>query len=84
MRHRRCARVRSRHETADSNLKMDLYDALSRLNDNERSCISLQLIDGYPINRISEITGMAEGTVKSHIFRGKKKLSEYLKHNGYD
>ena len=76
--------VRSRHETADSNLKMDLYDALSRLNDNERSCISLQLIDGYPINRISEITGMAEGTVKSHIFRGKKKLSEYLKHNGYD
>lgn len=76
--------VRSRHETADSNLKMDLYDALSRLNDNERSCISLQLIDGYPINRISDITGMAEGTVKSHIFRGKKKLSEYLKHNGYD
>ena len=73
-----------RQTTGDSNLKMDIYDALSRLNDSERSCVSLQLIDGYPINRIAEITGMAEGTVKSHIFRGKKKLSNYLKQNGYD
>lgn len=76
--------VKMRQTTGDSNLKMDIYDALSRLNDSERSCVSLQLIDGYPINRIAEITGMAEETVKSHIFRGKKKLSNYLKQNGYD
>ena len=29
------------------------------------------------------ITGMAEGTVKSHLSRGKKQLATYLKENGY-
>lgn len=76
--------MKTRAVAADGNLKMDIYDALARLNDNERSCLSLQLIDGYQINRIAEITGMAEGTVKSHISRGKKKLSNFLKQNGYD
>ncbi len=76
--------MKTRTVAADGNLKMDIYDALARLNDNERSCLSLQLIDGYQINRIAEITGMAEGTVKSHISRGKKKLSNFLKQNGYD
>lgn len=68
----------------NSNLKMDVYDALRRLNDKERTCIVLQIIDGYQINKISEITGMAQGTVKSHIFRGKEKLAMFLKQNGYD
>jgi RNA polymerase sigma-70 factor (ECF subfamily) len=45
--------------------------------------VTLQLIDGYPIERIAEITGMAVGTVKSHIFRGKQKLTMFLKQNGY-
>ncbi len=76
--------IKTRTVATDGNLKMDVYDALARLGDRERICVSLQLIDGYQINHIAEITGMAEGTVKSHIFRGKKKLSNYLKQNGYD
>lgn len=65
-------------------LEMDLYDALRRLGEKERTCITLQLIDGYALAEISQITGMAIGTVKSHIFRGKEKLTTYLKQNGYD
>ena len=57
--------------------------ALARLADKERTCVTLQLVDGYPIERIAEITGMAVGTVKSHIFRGKQKLTMFLKQNGY-
>jgi len=34
--------------------------------------------------KIAEITGMAAGTVKSHLFRGKEKMTRYLKDNGYD
>ncbi len=78
--------VATRPDTAhtDSNLKMDLYDALARLKPVERSCITLQLIDGQPIDKIAEITGMPQGTIKSHLSRGKEKLATYLKNNGYD
>ena len=71
-------------DNGDAGLKMDLYKALSLLKDEERTCITLQLIDGYPIDKISEITGIPENTVKSHLRRGKEKLTDYLKNNGYD
>ena len=46
-------------------------------------CVTLQLIDGQSVGRIAEITGMAEGTVKSHLSRGKAKLAAFLKEKGY-
>jgi len=61
-----------------------LQQALHILSARERFCITLQLIEGQSIDKISEITGMAEGTVKSHLSRGKQKLTVYLKQNGYD
>jgi RNA polymerase sigma-70 factor (ECF subfamily) len=64
-------------------LKMDLYHALALLKPDERTCITLQLIDGYDISGIAKITQMKEGTVKSHLSRGKEKLANYLKQNGY-
>lgn len=75
--------VRRNAEHGDVNVRMDVYDALRRLGDKERTCITLQLVDGYPIDKIAEITGMATGTVKSHLFRGKEKLTLFLKQNGY-
>jgi len=57
-----------------SSLKMDLYQALSQLKDEERTCVTLQLIDGYPIDKISDITGIPENTVKSHLRRGKERI----------
>ena len=91
--------VRSRHQTEDvdtsvavarqtvsasDTLKMDIYAALALLKPDERTCITLQLIDGYPIDQISKITGIAENMVKSHLRRGKEKMANYLKQNGYD
>ena len=64
-------------------LKMDIYHALALLKPDERTCITLQLIDGYDIMKIAEITQIKEGTVKSHLSRGKEKLANYLKQNGY-
>jgi RNA polymerase sigma-70 factor (ECF subfamily) len=73
------------HSNSDGmGLKMDIYVALSLLKADERTCITLQLIDGYDINKIAEITGMKDGTVKSHLSRGKEKLANYLRKNGYD
>ena len=91
--------VRSRHQTEDvdtsvavarqtvsanDTLKMYIYAALALLKPDERTCITLQLIDGYPIDQISKVTGIAENTVKSHLRRGKEKMANYLKENGYD
>lgn len=69
---------------AEHGLGMDICKAMQCLSDRERTCITLQLVDGYPIDEIVQITGMTSGTVKSHLFRGKQKLTEYLKRNGYD
>ena len=70
--------------SGDAGLQMDIYQALSQLKEVERTCITLQLIDGHPIDKISDITGLPQNTVKSHLKRGKEKLTEYLKSNGYD
>lgn len=63
--------------------KMDIYNALALLSDSERLCVTLQLMEGETLDKIAEITGMAQGTVKSHLFRGKQKLANYLRQNGY-
>ena len=88
--------TRSRHQTSDIDqvpersaqvnptLKMDIYAALALLKPDERTCITLQLIDGYDIAAIARITQIKEGTVKSHLSRGKEKLANYLRQNGYD
>ena len=69
--------------TTQSSLKIDIYAALSLLKPDERTCITLQMIDGYDIAGIAKITEMKEGTVKSYLSRGKEKMANYLKQNGY-
>ncbi len=64
-------------------LRMDLYAALALLKPDERTCITLQLVDGYDIAGIAKISGMKEGTVKSHLSRGKEKMANFLRQNGY-
>lgn len=70
--------------TPPSTLKMDLYTALGQLKEEERMCITMQLVDGYSIDEIADITKMPAGTVKSHLKRGKDKMADYLRQNGYD
>ncbi len=65
-------------------LSFDFHTALGQLSDDERTCVTLQLVEGQPIDRIAAITGMNAGTVKSHLSRGKHKLATYLKENGYE
>jgi len=63
---------------------LDIHAALAQLKPEERTCITLQLIDGYDIKAVAEITQMKVGTVKSHLSRGKEKMADYLKKNGYE
>lgn len=64
-------------------LRYDLDLALSTLSEAERTCVVLQCVEGQSIKEIMQITGMNENTVKSHLFRGKKHLADFLRKNGY-
>lgn len=75
---------RTDSSSADCTISMDILKALAILKPEERTCITLQLIEGQPIDKIADITRMSKGTVKSHLFRGKEKLTDYLKKNGYE
>jgi RNA polymerase sigma-70 factor (ECF subfamily) len=67
----------------DSTLRSDIQKALAILSVNERTCITLFYMEEQPIKEIAIITGMPEGTIKSHLSRGKDKMTVYLKNNGY-
>jgi RNA polymerase sigma-70 factor (ECF subfamily) len=63
---------------------MDVYAALDKLKEAERTCITLFYMDDLSIDKIVAITGYPAGTVKSHLSRGKEKMAKFLKENGYD
>ncbi len=76
--------ARQNADFTDTTVALDIYEALNTLSSYERTCVTLQLMEGQPIDKIALIMGMATGTVKSHLFRGKEKMTRYLKENGYD
>lgn len=67
----------------DFGQKNDLYQALAKLREIERVCITLFYLEEQSIDKIASITGCPAGTVKSHLSRGREKLANYLKQNGY-
>ncbi|MGN1375865.1 MAG: RNA polymerase sigma factor [Prevotella sp.] len=68
----------------DNEVRLDIYKALKVLNETERCCVTLQLMHGMSTAGIAEAMNMSEGTVKSNLSRGKHKMAEYLRQNGYD
>ena len=51
---------------------------LRRLSEPERTVIVLKHIHGFQYDEISAMTGMPEGTLKSHACRGRRKLAALL------
>jgi RNA polymerase sigma-70 factor, ECF subfamily len=61
-----------------SELKRDVTAALGRLSEHQRNIFQLKVFQEMSIPEIAEITGMAEGTVKSHLFRATRSVREQL------
>jgi RNA polymerase sigma-70 factor (ECF subfamily) len=61
-------------------LKRDVTDALRRLSENQRTVFQLKVFQEMSIPEIAEVTGMAEGTVKSHLFRATQSMRGQLHH----
>ena len=47
---------------------------LDGLPEQQKIAIRLKFIEGYKIAEVAKLMGLAEGTIKSHIFRGLARL----------
>jgi len=56
-----------------------LEKSLNELSTLQRSVVILRHLDGLSTKEVSEILRCSEGTVKTHLFRGLKKLRERLR-----
>ena len=62
-----------------SNSRLDINTALQALNETERSIVTLYYLQDIPIKKITEITDLPEGTIKSHLSRARTKMAQVLK-----
>jgi RNA polymerase sigma-70 factor (ECF subfamily) len=65
-------------EFARAELSSELQRALNALEEEYRAAVVLYDVLGCSYAEIAELTGVAEGTVKSRIFRGRTRLAELL------
>jgi RNA polymerase sigma-70 factor (ECF subfamily) len=61
-----------------SELSSALQEALNQLDEDYRVAVVLYDVLGRSYAEIAELTEVAEGTVKSRIFRGRSRLAELL------
>lgn len=62
----------------DAARRVDLTRALADLPNDYREAVVMHDIGGLPYDEIASITGVAIGTVKSRISRGRRRLAELL------
>ncbi|MVA74568.1 RNA polymerase sigma factor SigM [Auraticoccus sp. F435] len=68
-------------DEADTGLvRMDVQDALGRLNADQRAALVLVDMEGYSVDEAARILGCAPGTVKSRCARGRARLAPLLAH----
>jgi len=66
-------------ETPDKDFGIDFESALQVLKEDERTAMLLFYMEDQTISKISKIMNSPTGTIKSHLHRGKEKLTKYFK-----
>jgi len=59
--------------------KWDLYEAIDRLSEKQRTVIILKYFDGLKIGEIAYAMSIPEGSVSAYLTRAKEELRHYLK-----
>src|SRR5438105_8604849 len=65
--------------TAGTDHRMDLHHALEQLKPMQREILWLAYGQGSSHNEIAEIVGVSKKSIKSLLFRARKKLAELLR-----
>lgn len=68
--------LQATHEQGED--ERELHAAIEALPPMQRTVLTLYHLEELSITEIATITGMAEGTIKSHLFRSRKHLREIL------
>ncbi len=63
---------------AEDDVNRHLHAAIESLPPLQRTLLTLYHLDELPIPEISRITGIAAGTIKSHLFRSRRQLRALL------
>jgi RNA polymerase sigma-70 factor (ECF subfamily) len=61
-----------------SDTKIVMTQALATLPDDQRMALTMTIMEGYSIDEVAQIAGVAPGTIKSRCSRGKEALATYL------
>ncbi len=62
----------------DAQLDAELHAAIESLPPLQRTLLTLYHLEELPIGEISRITDLPENTIKSHLFRSRKRLRDLL------
>ena len=63
---------------AGEEINAHLHAAIEALPPLQRTLLTLYHLEEMPIGEIARVTGLAEGTIKSHLFRSRKLLRRAL------
>lgn len=74
----------SNNEYVDIEDKIDFFDLLSGLNNEERTIIAMYYSDEYTTREISEILKINESSIRSKIKRAKQKIKKKYDRSSYD
>jgi RNA polymerase sigma factor (sigma-70 family) len=66
------------HEDVVVELDPELRTQLQALPAQQRAVLALHYLEDSPVSEIAEVLGIAEGTVKVHLSRGRTRLAEAL------
>jgi RNA polymerase sigma-70 factor (ECF subfamily) len=64
--------------SSQASLSVELTEALSQLNEEERNIVLLSVLGDLTSREISEITSLTPGAVRSKLSRSLAKMREYL------
>jgi RNA polymerase sigma-70 factor (ECF subfamily) len=65
--------------TTEDRQRRDLVrKGIDALSEHYRTALTLYHLEGMSVSQISEVMDNPEGTVKSHLYRGRKKLKDWL------
>lgn len=65
-------------------VKSDIFTALSVLRKEEQTAILLCYMEDKTHKEVAQIMNLPLGTVKTHILKGKEKIGNFLKKDGYE
>ena len=72
-----------RDEHAQTDVRLDVREALDKLPQGQRVCLVLLEMEGLSVAEVAQQLGIAEGTVKSRCARGREALAAALVAAGF-